>query len=101
MSKWNDRLRKRQQLYRAGKLEVKQSYSWGRKMSRYKRPRGERIEDFASFSCPGCDENKIDNLIRIRPTFYECRACGELFERDEAFDINDNWIAEGDLPNLD
>lgn len=44
-------------------------------------PKAYRIEH-RKLRCPNCGTNKVDDLIRLRPQFFECRNCGHTFDTE-------------------
>lgn len=52
--------------------------SYGRRIGR-KRPRNRHLRDIATFCCPECGNKLREDLIRLRPDFFECRKCEHTF----------------------
>jgi hypothetical protein len=61
--------------------------------ARVKRLKKVWIKDVASFSCPRCENNLKEDLIRLRQDCFECRKCGNVF-------IKENVVDEFDFDGL-
>ena len=59
--------------------------SFGRSIGK-KRKNHRHHRDVASFGCPECEQNIREDIIRLRPDFFQCRKCGHTFHKDGIID---------------